>query len=237
VNESITENCANTVIENIKTRWSCRVFREESIPRNDIEKLIDAANFAPSPMNTQPWEFIVLTGEPLSRFREAVAEWLHTPRKKENDETVVLSETGQYTSFPAHLAARKKEHLQWTAKRVEKLGLKLKEIYPVTFFCHNAPVVIMVIGDAVRRDRHGLEIHQGLAAAIQNILLAAHSMGYGTCWVGDIMRFGKRLNEHLGLDNMKEVVGAVALGHPDAESAVNRDRALKRPPKVDWRGC
>jgi len=229
-------NAVSTVIDNIKTRWSCRVFSDEPVPKDIVDSLIDAANYAPSPMNTQPWEFIVLTGRPLMQFREAVAGWLLVRQEKQKDEVSILPEGEYYTSLPKHLAERKKEHLERTAEQVAKLGMSLKEVYNFTFFCYNAPVVIFVVGDTVKRDRHGLEVHQGHAAAIQNMLLAAHAMGYGACWIGDIMRFGKRLTEHLELETMKEIVGAIALGLPDMDSPVNRDRAPKRPPKVIWQG-
>ena len=234
--EDNSKSSLQIVLENTKDRWSCRVFRDRPVPKSDIELLIDAANYAPSPMNTQPWEFVVLTGEPLMQFRGAVGEWLKMPQEKPENEVSILPEGDYYTSLPKHLAGRKREHLERTAEKVAELGMSLKEVYNFTFFCYNAPVVIAVVGDAVKRDRHGLEVHQGHAAAIQNILLVAHAMDYGTCWIGDIMRFGKRLTEHLGLDAMKEVVGAVALGCPDMDSAVNRERAPKRPTRINWRG-
>lgn len=234
--ESTTKNSLQIVLENVKNRWSCRVFLDKPIPKSDVEILVDAANCAPSPMNTQPWEFIALAGKPLMQFRAAVAEWLQTPLQKPDNEISILPDGDYYSSLPKHLANRKREHLQRTADTVAALGMSLKEVYNFTFFCYNAPVAIVVVGDAVKRDRHGLEVHQALAAAIQNILLVAHAMGYGTCWIGDIMRFGKRLTEHFGLDSMKEVVGAVALGQPDMDSRVNRERAPKRPVRVEWRG-
>lgn len=232
--ENFFEKSARVVIDNIKTRSSCRVFLDEPVPRDIMVTLLDAANYAPSPMNTQPWEFIVLGGEPLARFREVVAEWLQTPNKKETDEKRIVPNGDFYTSLPGHLVQRKKEHLQRTSRQLAEWGLALKDVYPATYFCYNAPAVIMVIGDAVKRDRHGLEIHQGLAAAIQNILLAAHALGYGTCWIGDIMRFGGRLHNHLGIGQLKEVVGAVALGRPDNNSALNQTRAPKRPVNSEW---
>lgn len=70
------------IIENIKSRWSCRVFRDDPVLRDIVDIVLDAANYAPSPMNTQPWEFIVLTDKPLIEFRESVAEWLKSPREK-----------------------------------------------------------------------------------------------------------------------------------------------------------
>ena len=51
------------VFEAIKGRRSCRSFLPDPIPENDLEKVLDAANWAPSPLNSQPWEFIVITAK------------------------------------------------------------------------------------------------------------------------------------------------------------------------------
>lgn len=45
----------------LKTRRSVRVFQNKSIPRQELEKIVDAARFAPSARNVQPWEFVVVT--------------------------------------------------------------------------------------------------------------------------------------------------------------------------------
>jgi 5,6-dimethylbenzimidazole synthase len=45
----------------MKERRSCRNFLTEPIDEATIEKLLEAATWAPSPLNSQPWEFIVIT--------------------------------------------------------------------------------------------------------------------------------------------------------------------------------
>ena len=55
-------------------------------------------------------------------------------------------------------------------------------------------------------------------------------------WIGDIMRFGERLHEYLGIGRMKEIVGGIALGYPDPDSIANKERAPKRSLQIDWRG-
>jgi nitroreductase len=208
---------AKLVINNVKSRWSCRVFKDEPLPKQHLEILLDAANFAPSPKNCQPWEFIVLTGEPLHQFHESVYQWLNEKEytQPEKDKLKKLLPDGDYyTSLPAELLKRQKKFIQNVSGQLEKFGVKLKDVYKNTFYCHYAPVVILVISESVKRDRHGLEIHQALAAAIQNILLVSHALGYGSCWIGDILRFGKKLNLHFDIDEMKEVVAAIAIGRP-----------------------
>jgi nitroreductase len=58
------------VIEAMKTRRSIRGFKKDPVPREIIHKILEAAIHTPSGMNTQPWEFVVATGEALDRIRE-----------------------------------------------------------------------------------------------------------------------------------------------------------------------
>ncbi|HTZ41269.1 MAG TPA: nitroreductase family protein [Syntrophales bacterium] len=46
----------------IRERRSCRKFLPEAVSDADIEKILEAGNWAPSPANQQPWEFVVITG-------------------------------------------------------------------------------------------------------------------------------------------------------------------------------
>ncbi|MFA4016373.1 MAG: hypothetical protein RUDDFDWM_001476 [Candidatus Fervidibacterota bacterium] len=57
-------------IEAIKTRRSVRAFKSEPVQREVIEDIIDCARLAPTAMNMQPWEFIVVT-DPEMRKRIA----------------------------------------------------------------------------------------------------------------------------------------------------------------------
>jgi len=61
------------VFEAIKERRSYRSFLPEPISEAVIEKILEAAIWAPSPLNTQPWEFIIITREDVKEkiFSEA----------------------------------------------------------------------------------------------------------------------------------------------------------------------
>lgn len=50
------------ILTAIKERKSCRSFIDEPIDRESLEKILDAATWAPSPLNAQPWSFVVITG-------------------------------------------------------------------------------------------------------------------------------------------------------------------------------
>ncbi|MEI8069943.1 MAG: nitroreductase family protein, partial [Actinomycetota bacterium] len=55
-------------------RRSIRGYKKDPIPREILEEIIHIAKHAPSSMNTQPWHFHVLTGEPLERIRKGNTE-------------------------------------------------------------------------------------------------------------------------------------------------------------------
>jgi len=51
----------------MKERRSCRDFLPEPVSKDKIERILEAASWAPSPLNTQPWEFIVVTSEDVKK--------------------------------------------------------------------------------------------------------------------------------------------------------------------------
>ena len=48
-----------------KSRYSCRSYSEQEVPKETILKVLEAARIAPSATNAQPWRFVVLTKGPL----------------------------------------------------------------------------------------------------------------------------------------------------------------------------
>ncbi|MBI4442245.1 MAG: nitroreductase family protein [Acidobacteria bacterium] len=65
----------------IKERRSCRNFSPDPVEDTSIEKILEAATWAPSPLNSQPWEFIVVTNkevqERIFSEGERCRKWAH----------------------------------------------------------------------------------------------------------------------------------------------------------------
>ena len=55
-------------------RRSIRGYLDKSVPRELIEEVVSLAIRSPTSMNTQPWQFHVITGEPLDRIRKGNTE-------------------------------------------------------------------------------------------------------------------------------------------------------------------
>lgn len=58
----------------IKERRSCRSFLPEPIPEETIQKIVEAGLWAPSPLNAQPWEFVVVTNQGVKKRIYAEAD-------------------------------------------------------------------------------------------------------------------------------------------------------------------
>jgi nitroreductase len=84
----------------IKIRRSVRRYKTQPVKKGDILKILDAANWAPSAMNRQPWEFLVISGEllkPLSNSYKGVVKEFTS--KMENDSEIISSE--EFVKFAA----------------------------------------------------------------------------------------------------------------------------------------
>ena len=75
IKELIDEKIAfteHTVIDLIKERWSPRAFSSEPIENEKIMSLLEAARWAPSCFNEQPWNFIIFKKENEKEFQNII---------------------------------------------------------------------------------------------------------------------------------------------------------------------
>jgi len=192
------------IIEVIKSRKSIRRYKPDPVPDEMIDKILEAARWAPTGENYQPWRFIVI------RDQET--------RNKIGD----LSKVGSGSRMTAWYCMG---HMQ---KRFEKIADPVKRAEVLRFmysgevseFCKQAPVIIAVIGSL---QVGSVDVPYDLSAATENILLEAHSLGLGACWVHgpvattrDAKKFKEILKIPTGMNEYK-VIAYVAIGFPAEE--------------------
>jgi nitroreductase len=76
-----------------------------------------------------------------------------------------------------------------------------------------APVIIGVFIDTEAM-YDATKDHQAMGACLQNMLLAAHALGLGAVWLGEILKNAGKVRDILGLAARYELMAVVALGHP-----------------------
>ncbi|MEX0369812.1 MAG: nitroreductase [Tateyamaria sp.] len=65
-------NSYDTLDALMSARFSCRAFLSTPVPRDDVERIVAAAQKVPSWCNAQPWQLVITSGAETNRFREAL---------------------------------------------------------------------------------------------------------------------------------------------------------------------
>ncbi len=90
-----------------------------------------------------------------------------------------------------------------------------------------APVLIPVFIDREAM-YHATKDHQAIGACLQNMLLAAHSMGIGAVWLGEILKSAEQVRKLLDLPDNLELMAVIALGQPARRDQVSSRKELSQ---------
>lgn len=181
----------NYIIENIKSRRSVRSYSDQQVPKKLIEEVLEAARFAPSALNKQPWEFIVITDKKLiEELSRAVKK---TVRKV-------------YGFLPVLKLLSASLRDERTAAALKKTAASDRD----TVF-YEAPLLMFIVSGS--KDRW---VKTDCALAAQNMMLAAHSMGLGSCFVGRglLLHANKDLLRKIGMRRGVRIHAALTFGYP-----------------------
>jgi len=190
-------------IDLLMSRRSVRSFSQEAVPARVLEQVIQAAAWAPSAHNRQPWRFAVLTS-PESKTKlaqEMGSEFLRD-----------LISDGLDPSEAADRLERSQQRIVNSAAAV-LLCLDMAEMdtYP----------------DKIRQDAEILMGVQSVAMAGENMLLAAHAYGLGGVWVCAPLFAQQVVIRCLELPETWQPQGLVLLGYPTRMPAQRLRRSIQ----------
>ncbi|MGA7876649.1 MAG: nitroreductase family protein [Desulfoferrobacter sp.] len=179
----------------IKERRSIRKYLPKELSKELLQDVLEVALWAPSGMNRQDWELVVVRGGQLERLKEIVS------KSKE----FILPHLKELFS-----------------EKIIKISLQVFKDFggaPAVILVYIPKEIIPYDRSLDERGRFHLEFkrHSRLLSAsalIQNLLLAAHSRGLGTCWMTGPLYMTEEINEFLGRKD-KELVSLITIGYPD----------------------
>jgi coenzyme F420-0:L-glutamate ligase/coenzyme F420-1:gamma-L-glutamate ligase len=192
----------------IQGRRSIRRYQDRPVARALIEQILTAATWAPSAHNRQPWRFCVVTEEATKqRLSHHMAEqWRRD-----------LGGDGADPSFVEKRIAISHARLTGAAALIiASVSMEEMDVYP----------------DAKRADAEWIMAVQSTALACQNLLLAAHHVGLGACWMCAPLFVPDLVRDVLELPSAWHPQALITLGYP-AETKEKDRVSLEQ--RVVWR--
>lgn len=172
----------------IETRQSIGRVRQDPVPRELVEKILESAVHAPNHKLTEPWRFHVFIGKGRGEFARARAELARLQARAEGEEE------------------------EFAAGRISRERKK----------AFRAPVVIAVISKGGRDEVETLENYAACAAAVQNMQLAAHSLGLATIWRTGTFAYHPYMRDFFELEENDKIAAYLYLGYPDMSERPRR---------------
>lgn len=189
------------IIDVLTSRKSIRRYKPDPVPDEMIDKILEAARWAPTGENYQPWRFIVIR-DPETK-------------NKIGDLAKLGSGSRMTTWYCLGEMQERFTKIEDPVKRAEVLRFMYSG--EVSEFARHAPLVIAVIGTLMEGS---VDVPYDLSAAVENILIEAHSLGLGACWVHgpvastrDAKKFKQILDIPTGMGEYK-VIAYIAIGFP-----------------------
>ena len=194
------------LVQLMASRRSCRCFTGQPVDRDMLEDLIKIGITAPSGTNSQAWTFTILpTRKAVTSFAEQIASYfgrLNTTAEKTMLRLFLkLIGKGELDAYYHGYYQKIKETLEeWHATGKDRLF-------------HGSTAAILV------GSRPGASCPaEDALLATQNILLAAHSMGLGSCLIGYAVAAIKNdpsIQQSIGIPSEETIHAVIALGYPD----------------------
>ncbi|OGP95725.1 MAG: nitroreductase [Deltaproteobacteria bacterium RBG_16_47_11] len=200
----------------IKERKTIRAYKPDPIPKERIEEILRLTIHAPSAINLQPWEFIVVTGEEKERLSRRLI--------KAYKEKQIACSPGNVKPLPKTYGKRGAKTLALMKPFFEEMGVDIDQyINEGSCRFYGAPAAILFCLDDSFPKARLVDI----GIALGYLVLTAHEFGLGTCPIGLINAYEDEIKDLLNIPENKTVVIGVALGYPDGDVPINRFKSTR----------
>ncbi|OYX45907.1 MAG: nitroreductase [Alphaproteobacteria bacterium 32-64-14] len=204
-------------------RRSIRGYKRDPVPREVIEEVLALAMRAPTSMNTQPWHFYVITGEPLDRIRAGNTERNLAGIPHSREFRIGQPFAGKHRERQIGVAKQ-----LFSAMGIARDDKDARQDWVMRGFRQfDAPVCVIITYD---RDLDGSDDTPfdcgGLANALVN---AAWSRGLGTVINSQGIMQSPVVREHANIPADQVIMKSIALGWPDDTFPANAVVSERKP--------
>jgi nitroreductase len=199
-------DCDN-FLEVIKNRRSIKAFKKDPIPDDYVKKITESVCWAPSGMNTQPWEVVVVKKESLrDGISGLVKEEFKKIMGKMPPKPMTPLKPGQKSPSPTGFADAPVFIVLFGDTRTKDFGPRMNDNIWNAIFTSN------------------------LALGFYNMLLTASALGLGAQWVSMVANpdLAPKIKQMLGVPDFLRLYAMTAVGYPDTEPMPKKMRSLDK---------
>ena len=210
------------VLDAMRGRKSTRAYLDQAVTRATIESILEAARWAPSGVNAQPWQVAVVRGAVKERISTALLA-----ARQHNE-----PERPDYAYYP-------KEWVEPYKSRRKATGLALYQALNIgkddafarlkawngNYHFFGAPAGLFFFVDKALSQ--GAWVDMGMF--IENVMLAARGHGLDTCPQASLAEYPDIVRGILAIPATRALVCGMALGYADADAPVNSYRTEREP--------
>ncbi|ETR73464.1 MAG: nitroreductase family protein [Candidatus Magnetoglobus multicellularis str. Araruama] len=194
------------LVQLMRSRRSCRNYEDKPVPLETLNDLVKIGISAPSGSNVQGWSFTVI---PDRNALLTLGKYVMNYFKRLNRMAEI---------YPLRLLS------YWFAK--DELGQYYRNYYSriaeaidefenqdIDRLFHGASAAILIGGNKL----NGGSPQEDALLASQNILLAAHAMGLGTCLIGfavEAMKRDSSIKQYLDIPQTEDIYAVIGIGFP-----------------------
>ena len=204
----------------IAGRRSIRAYLDRPVAQAQLEALLAKAQFSPSGYNFQPWEAVVLAGEPMRELSARMKA--ASPQEPTEYQLVPKGITEHYTSRRDETVGRRMDAVG--IARDDEAGRAAFQQRNFEFY--GAPAALLTFIPRVMGPPQWSDVGMWL----QTLMLLLHGEGLGSCPLESLYVHGRLIKEFVGVsDETHLFFCGLAIGWPDPEAPVNRFERTRAP--------
>lgn len=208
------------VTQAIKQRHSTRAYLDKAVSKQQVQSILEVARFAPSGVNTQPWQVAIVSGQSKLSLQQQMQTAFESGDKESMD----------YHYYPTHWVEPYKSRRiatgteLYTALNISREDKERRiQQWQANYRAFDAPIMLLFFMDPTLET--GSYLDYGML--LQNIMLLAEEEGLATCPQGALGKFPKLIKNFLNYEESLILLGGMALGYEDKEHAVNQYRTSR----------
>ena len=205
-------------------RRSIRGYKQEPVPREVIEEVLELAVRAPSSMNTQPWHLYVVTGEVLDKIRKG---------NTERNVSGVPPSREIKTPNRGYKGLHRERQIEIAVQLFQKMGIERddkegRQDWVLRGFRQfDAPFCVVVTFDKELLDDDISKFDCG--GIVNSLVNAGWSKGLGAVINSQGIMQSPVVREHTGIPDDQVIMICVAMGYPDESFPANEVVSNRRP--------